>query len=132
MSISYYDREGNLLELDEYARLMSQAEYVRVKKTEGPGWFVSTVWLGLDHDFTGKGPPLIFETMLFYTDGGKIHSNDSMMTRAATENEALANHHEMVEQVRDALGSAPNPWPGVMAIAVVAMVIAWIAWLVLR
>lgn len=29
------------------------------------GELLSTVWLGLDHNFLGGGPPLIFETMLF-------------------------------------------------------------------
>lgn len=128
----YYDREGNSLTLDEYARLMAQPEYVRVKKTDGDGWFVSTVWLGLDHGFMDDGPPEIFETMLFYTDSGKIHSNDEVMLRAATEDEALKNHHEVVKEVRVSRSSTPSPWPGVVTLAVIAVLVAWISWLVLR
>lgn len=30
---------------------------------------ISTVFLGLDHNFTGQGPPLLFETMVFRKDG---------------------------------------------------------------
>jgi hypothetical protein len=29
---------------------------------------LSTVWLGLDHNFMGEGPPIIYETMLFAPD----------------------------------------------------------------
>lgn len=32
---------------------------------------LSTVWLGLDHNFSRVGPPLIFETMLFAPDDDK-------------------------------------------------------------
>jgi len=30
---------------------------------------VSTTFLGLDHNFFGDGPPLLFETMIFGADG---------------------------------------------------------------
>ena len=32
---------------------------------------LSTVWLGLDHNFSRTGPPLIFETMLFAPSDGE-------------------------------------------------------------
>jgi hypothetical protein len=35
-----------------------------VRQTEIPGGMVSTVFLGLDHNF-GGGPPILFETMIF-------------------------------------------------------------------
>ncbi len=36
-----------------------------VAKDEFEGVVVSTVFLGLDHNFFGDGPPLLFETMVF-------------------------------------------------------------------
>lgn len=57
---------------------------------------VSTVFLGLDHsfDFTGKSPPILFETMVF---GGKYAGE---MNRCSTWEEAEAMHAEMCEMVK--------------------------------
>jgi len=55
---------------------------------------VSTVFLGLNHNFLRSGPPILFETMVF---GGK-HDNDQ--ERCATWEEAEAMHQRAVEMVR--------------------------------
>lgn len=47
---------------------------------------VSTVFLGLDHNFTGSGKPLLFETMIF---GGK---HDQFQDRCSTWVEAEQMH----------------------------------------
>jgi hypothetical protein len=54
----------------------------------GEVW-VSTVFLALNHNFHGDGPPLIFETMVF---GGEL---DGECRRWATEEQAIAGHREM-------------------------------------
>jgi len=51
---------------------------------------ISTVFLGLDHNFSGTGPPLLYETMIF---GGKY---DQHQQRYATKAEALAGHKKCV------------------------------------
>lgn len=56
---------------------------------------VSTVWMGLDHNFFGEGPPLIFETMIF---GGPL---DGQRWRWPTEEAALAGHDQVVELCRE-------------------------------
>ena len=53
---------------------------------------VSTVFLGIDHNF-GDGPPLLFETMIF---GGKY---DNWQDRYATREEALAGHEAAIRMV---------------------------------
>jgi len=53
---------------------------------------VSTVFLGIDHRFIGKGPPLLFETMVF---GG----DDDMMRRYSTWDDAEAGHNVLVKQL---------------------------------
>lgn len=58
---------------------------------------VSTVFLGLDHDTLGKGPPILFETMVF----GGIH--DQWMDRCATWDEAVAMHARAVEMVKSSV-----------------------------
>ena len=50
------------------------------------GLHVSTVFLGIDHNFRLNGPPLLFETMIF---GGP---HDQYQDRYATKDEALAGH----------------------------------------
>lgn len=62
--------------------------------------FVSTVFLGLDHDFTGKGPPLVFETMIF--DG----NDDAYQTRCATWHEAEFMHEAALVEARQRLATA--------------------------
>lgn len=93
-----FDRDGNPLELMEWAIKMNDAEYKRVARTELGDVLVSTVWLGLDHSF-GMGLPLIFETMIF---GGP---HDEWQDRYSTEVEALAGHERVVVALQD--GSEP-------------------------
>lgn len=67
----------------------------KVGKTKLPsGETVSTVWLGLNHQF-GDGPPLIFETMAFSAAGEEF-----AMERYSTLEEARAGHDAMVEKWR--------------------------------
>jgi hypothetical protein len=56
------------------------------------GYFVSTVWLGLDHGW-GKGLPLIFETMVFPPDSRQ----DEYCERYATEAEEIIGHRHAVD-----------------------------------
>ena len=65
----YYDRQGNPMTLLEWAQRRfedkDRTATKRVAETTLPnGRWVSTVWLGLNHNY-GDGPPLIFETMVF-------------------------------------------------------------------
>ena len=54
---------------------------------------ISTVFLGLDHQFNEKGPPILFETMVF---GGKL---DTAQWRYATWDEAEKGHRG-IDRVR--------------------------------
>lgn len=58
----------------------------------GTAW-ISTVFLWLDHSFTG-GPPILFETMVF---GGEL---DQEQERYCTWEQAEAGHRFMVNRVR--------------------------------
>lgn len=67
----YYGRTGEPISLEDWARLAEDITYRRVAydeipaTTKYPASYVSTVWLGIDHNFLLKGPPVIFETMRF-------------------------------------------------------------------
>ena len=54
---------------------------------------VSTVFLGLDHNFGREGPPILFETMVF---GGPL---DGEQWRYETWEQAEAGHKEVMELV---------------------------------
>jgi hypothetical protein len=101
----YYGLNGEHITMAEWAVLMEvkrnargidengvsspDDDPTRIGSTKvGHAW-VSTVWLGLDHSF-GRGPPLIFETMIF---GG---SHDQQMWRYASREAALEGHNRIV------------------------------------
>jgi len=89
----FYDRQGNAIDLLEWGTLMEDSFYKIVKQDRLGPYFVSTVWIGLDHGF-GEPLPLIFETMVFK---GKSE-RDLDCWRYATEDEALASHQRMIEK----------------------------------
>jgi hypothetical protein len=97
----YYDRQGHPLTLLQWAKRYEKGaealrDEKRVAETTLPnGRWVSTVWLGLDHQY-GDGPPLIFETMVFPSKDGPLEEMDC--DRYSTEAEALAGHQAMVEK----------------------------------
>jgi len=56
---------------------------------------VSTVFLGLDHNFGDRNKPILFETLVF---GGPM---DGSMRRYENWIEAEQGHQEMVDKVRE-------------------------------
>lgn len=94
----YYDRQGRPIDYNCYIELMSGDDYRRVGLDEFDGQRVSTVWLGIDHNF-GRGPLSIFETMIF--DG----EHNLECRRYPSEGEALRGHREAVNNLRR--GHAP-------------------------
>lgn len=90
MSSRYYDVDGNPLEMLEWAaKFEGRGDPTdhswKIGFDEEGDVSVSTVWLGLDHQY-GDGPPLIFETMIF---GGE---HDQYQERYSTKEEAIAGH----------------------------------------
>jgi hypothetical protein len=57
---------------------------------------VSTTFLGLDHNFWGEGPPLIFETMVF-ADKRLQGTMVGYQGRTSTWDEAEAMHAEVMK-----------------------------------
>lgn len=88
----------------EWASKFEDMAYKRVGFTKVGDAEVSTVWLGLDHQF-GNGNPQIFETMVF---GGNL---DGEQRRYSTEEEALNGHEGMVAEVRNASSRTPDKPP---------------------
>lgn len=95
----YYDRQGNPLDLFEWARIMESEVNRHVALTLVDDVKISTIWLGLDHSF-GHGPPLIFETMIFGMEDEEILE---YQWRYPSEIAALAGHDQAVALVKEAL-----------------------------
>ena len=136
----YYDRQGFpipaepdasssepawMLPTLRWAAMKQDRNYTIVARDDLPdGSYLSTVWLGLDHNYGWGGPPMIFETMRFSGEsseaempgplgGGTIEYHPSMefpdpfgepgetteQLRYTTEEEALAAHHEIMRRL---------------------------------
>jgi len=64
-----------------------------VKRTKLLDVLVSTVFLGMDHQF-GQGEPILFETMIFGGD------HDEFQERYSTWEQAEAGHEAAVKKVK--------------------------------
>lgn len=86
----YSDDDAGLFEwandLKDHAR-----KVVRQEKLPN-GYWVSTVWLGLNHQF-GDGPPLIFETMVL----NPKQEWEDYQERYSTEDDAIIGHLRAVD-----------------------------------
>lgn len=103
----YFDKNGDPMALMEWASKFEDMDYKVVAFDDGKVYRVSTVWLGLDHNFAGDGPPLIFESMVFPLSSYE----DQACRRYSTEAEALAGHAELVSEwlVNETVYAEPDP-----------------------
>jgi len=92
MRWGYYNRAGEPIDVDEFARLLGIPDYRVVAKTVVGDREVSTVWLGVDHGFGHAPAPIIFETLVF--------PECEDMWRYTTEQEARAGHDRVVAGLR--------------------------------
>jgi hypothetical protein len=102
----YYNRDGSAFEgtVHEWARQFEIANrrvgLTVVSDGANPGrqYRVSTMFLGIDHNYSG-GAPVLFETMVF-AEGDDVDSNlDEEQDRYTTEAEAVAGHVRWVATV---------------------------------
>lgn len=99
----YFDKRGREISITKAGRLKygSGRDYARVRLTVVDGIEVSTVWLGLDHDW--RSPPVIFETMVFVGDMDKAitdHPLDRACWRYTSLRAAESGHRQVVRLVR--------------------------------
>jgi hypothetical protein len=97
-SSAHYGKDGEPISFRAWAELFGQEDYKRVAETTVGSYWVSTVWLGINHNFMGD-PPLIFETMVFNTVDGSL-ADDKYMERYSTIQQAEQGHGHIVEMVR--------------------------------
>jgi hypothetical protein len=111
--VHYYDRHGQPITLDQWLALVGDLEGKRVAQDDvvtpaGRCLWISTVWLGLDHNYGPTGPPVIFETMTFERGMDGVDCQ-----RYATEAQALAGHQALVHAALEGLldERTDAPWP---------------------
>jgi len=110
MSDLWFDKDGQPIDEREAFRLRydrprdggAVSDYARIGLDVVGELKVSTVWLGLNHEFSPHRPPLIFETMIFGGDYGDY------CERYATEAAAVAGHAAVVAAL--VAGQAPPGW----------------------
>lgn len=90
------------VDVEEYLALRMNIEARRVKMTKLSGGMVSTVFLCDDHNWSGQGPPVLWETMVFGSGDGELGCR-----RYCTRAEASAGHEELVGLWSAALGGVP-------------------------
>lgn len=64
---------------------------------------VSTVFLGINHNFLDKGPAVLWETMVF---GGPLDQEQDRCS--GSREQALAMHNKMVNKVKDKMKGQTN------------------------
>jgi hypothetical protein len=79
-------------DLFKWAEWMGNADR-HVRDTFRDDVRVSTVFLGLDHNHFGDGPPLLFETMVF------INGRGDEQERYSTWAEAEAGHQNFINKI---------------------------------
>jgi hypothetical protein len=90
----YADREGRPISMREWGEKNEDFKYKVVQQDQVGKYWVSTVWLGLNHAFASK--PMYFETMVFLGEG--VATDEQDCERYETEAEAKEGHKAMVKK----------------------------------
>jgi hypothetical protein len=89
----------------------------RVAETDIGEYWVSTVFLGTDHNFSGAGPPILFESMVFGPKTGDVvdvgngrwyEARESLcyQHRYRTYDEAEHGHEQLCREIRRLIESS--------------------------
>lgn len=91
----------DLMQWAKWMDLSRRDESFRVKQDFVADAWVSTVFLGLDHDFhfESKGPPIVFETLVSML-GRDDMSYSEVMQRYCTFEQAERGHEAIVDSLR--------------------------------
>jgi hypothetical protein len=91
----YFDKNGKPIGMFEWATLFEDKKYKIIKQEVLPNdYFVSTIWLGLNHRFN-EGNPLIFESLVFPAKGNWSKLD---CERYSTLAEAKKGHKKLVKK----------------------------------
>jgi hypothetical protein len=103
------DREGNPVRQHDdtaWAEFMKDGDARRVAFDEAGKWTVTTVFMGIDHDVVGNGPPLLWKTMVF----GPLPWG-GFSCWYANRWRAIAHHDQLAESLRRSQNLPEKPFP---------------------
>ena len=98
--VRYYAVNGREMTQMEWSKALSHYRHIdwTALRVRGHRLEVSTVWLGLDHNWRPEGPPLIFETMVFELPRRVPY--EGLMCRYSTLAQAQHGHRLMVRGLK--------------------------------
>jgi hypothetical protein len=99
----YFDRAGNELNIKEWVAATASPEATVAKTDIAPGLRLHTMWFGTDWGSPENPRPSLHESLLF--DESEDAGDAETVGEWATEEEALAGHNRLVEELRVALGN---------------------------
>lgn len=101
--------------LMEWAHWFQNFDKRSIAQYERGGYRVSTIFLGIDHSFGRRGPPLLFETKCF-DDQREVREVNGLLYRTmgedydgaryATKDDALIGHARYVKELNKMLDEA--------------------------
>lgn len=69
----FYNKEGKEISVQEFTKLFEDKNYQVIKQDKlSNGYFISTVWLGINHSFVFSEKLLLFETMVFDSNKSSV------------------------------------------------------------
>lgn len=92
--LMYYDKDGFQIDVERWIELFSDKNYSRIALDRIGLIKISTVWLGINHNF-GNGLPIIFETVVFHNDIAEDQYRYSNLQ------EAKINHKSLVLKIQE-------------------------------
>lgn len=96
------DDEGNPIpcpDLIEWAKWFENSNNRQLKKDLVGKYWVSTVFLGLDHNFL-EGEPILWETMIF-SESEDQNKYEGYQERYITKKEAIEGHQKAIEMIKE-------------------------------
>jgi hypothetical protein len=91
---------------EAWAAFMQDAARRQVAYDEAGKWTISTVFMGIDHDVVGSGPPVLWKTSVF---GPPPWGGFSCWYSSAWR--ALSQHDQVAEAIRRGQDLPEQPFP---------------------
>lgn len=108
MRPEYYKLQGEEVvacSMEEWSEMLKKPDRILGKaQSKKKGITVSTVFLGLDYNFSKHGPPLLFESMVFGIE-------DEICIRYSTYKKAMLGHAQLASKFGLVEPSVLNPGP---------------------
>jgi hypothetical protein len=92
----YYDMQGKPMSTWDFLNDFNE-RHIALDVING--YRISTVWMGIDHNFFRKGLPVIFETMIFKEDGAEGDDLAGYQDRYCLKELALEGHRKACDLV---------------------------------